>query len=178
MSVDETFGSMDDNTSKQKNENVNMLHVSPIPDEYSGATPYLYINLASAALEFYQKAFGAKVLVSIEDEKNRIAHAEIEIGKARIMLSDEFPEADCFSPRHLGGATSAITLFFEDADKVFKQAISAGAQEMNKVDNLFCGDRGGKIIDPFGHQWFIYTRVENISYDEMKKRGEEFFRKH
>lgn len=154
------------------------MQVKPIPDEYAGATPYLYVNMAAAALEFYQNAFNAKTLVSIKDDKNHIIHAEVQIGKARIMLSDEFPDMDCYSPRHLGGTTGGITLFFEDSEKIFDQAIAAGAKELSKIEDLFCGDRGGKIVDPFGHQWFIYTRKENISYDEMKKRGEELFKGH
>lgn len=154
------------------------IKVKAIPDEYPGATPYLYVNMASAALEFYQKAFGAKVLMSLRDDKNRIVHSEIEISKARIMISDEFPEKDNYSPRHLGGTTSAITLYVEDSDKIFKQAIAAGAQELAKVEDYFWGDRGGKIVDPFGHHWFIYSRKENIPYEERKKRGEESFRKH
>lgn len=153
----------------------NQMNVKAIPDSYAGATPYLYVHMAAAALEFYQKVFKAKVLVVIKDDKNRVAHAEIEIGKARIMLSDEFPESDCYSPRHLGGTTTGITLFFEDSDQVFKDALSAGAQELSKVEDLFCGDRGGKVIDPFGHQWFIYTHKEDVSYEEMKKRGEKQF---
>lgn len=154
----------------------NNKNVKAIPEEYAGATPYLYVNMAASALEFYQKAFDAKVLVTINDDKNRIAHAEIQIGKARVMLSDEFPEMDCYGPRKLGGTTSGIVLFFEDSDKIFTQAIAAGATELSKVDDLFCGDRGGKIVDPFGHQWFIYTHKEDISYDEMKKKGEELFK--
>ncbi|MDO9184298.1 MAG: VOC family protein [Bacteriovorax sp.] len=154
------------------------MHVKAIPDDYTSATPYLYVNMAASALDFYQKAFGAKLLVVIKDDKNRIAHAEMLIGKAHIMLSDEFPEIDSYSPRHLGGTTSGVTLFFEDSDLVFKEAIAAGAQELTKVEDQFCGDRGGKIVDPFGHQWFINTRKENLSYDEIKLRGENFFRKH
>jgi uncharacterized glyoxalase superfamily protein PhnB len=94
------------------------------------------------------------------------------------MISDEIPESDCVSPRHLGGTTSGVVLFFEDAEKVFKQAIAAGAQELSKIATLYSGDRGGKLLDPFGHQWFIYTHTEDVSYDEMKKRGEISFRKH
>lgn len=144
--------------------------VQPIPEQYRGAVPYLYVNMAEAALEFYQKAFGAKVLVSIKDDKGKIAHSEIQIGDARLMISDEYPDIDVYSPRHLGGTTMGITLFFEDSDQIFAQAIAAGAKEIRKVDDQFCGDREGKLEDPFGHQWFISTHKENVSYDEMKKR--------
>lgn len=153
------------------------MSVKAIPDEYAGATPYLYVNMASAALEFYQKAFDAKTLMVIKGEKDRVGHAEIEIGKARIMLSDESPEMDCYSPRHLGGTTSALVLFFEDADKVFAQAIAAGAKEVEKMEDRFYGDRSGKIVDPFGHHWLICTHQEDMSQDELKKRSEEHYKK-
>lgn len=152
--------------------------VQAIPEQYRGAVPYIYVNMAEAALEFYQKAFGAKVLVSIKDDKGKIAHSEIEIGKARLMISDEYPDMDVYSPRHLGGTTCGFSLFFEDADKVFAQAIAAGAKEIRKVDNQFCGDREGKLEDPFGHQWFIATHKEDVPYDEMKKRAEKLFTTH
>lgn len=153
-------------------------HVAPIPEHYRGAVPYIYCNMAEAALDFYKKAFGARVLVSIKDEKGRIAHSEMEIGKARIMLSDEFPEMEVYGPRHLGGTTMGITLFFEDADKIFEQALAAGARIIRKVEDQFCGDREGKIEDPFGHQWFISTHIKDMTYDEIQRRGEELFKKH
>jgi PhnB protein len=168
----------ENNKSTNQNLNKNQTGINPIPKEYVGATPYLYVNMASAALVFYKQAFNAEVLVEIKNDQKRIAHSEILIGKARIMISDEFPEMDCYSPRHLGGTTFGIILYFEDSDAIFKQAILAGAQEISKVEDLFCGDRGGKIVDPFGHQWFIYTRKENISYEELRKKGESFFLKH
>lgn len=152
------------------------ISVKAIPDKYAGATPLLYVNMASAAIDFYQKAFNAKSLGVLKDDKNRIVHAEIEIGKAIVMLSDEFPEMDCYSPRHLGGTTSCITLYFEDADKIFSQAIAAGAQALDKLADQFWGDRGGKIVDPFGHQWYILTHKEDVSDDEMKNRMEKMIK--
>ena len=178
MSVDKDFNKDYEDSNLHTSKHNKAMSVKSIPDNYAGATPNLYVNLASAALEFYQTAFGAKVLVIIKDNKSRIVYSEILIGRARIILSDEFPEINCYSPRHLGGATSGVTLFFEDSDKIFNQAIAAGAQEISPVEDLFCGDRGGKILDPFGHHWSINTRKEDISYEEMKLRGEKFYRKH
>ncbi|MGZ3788562.1 MAG: VOC family protein [Bacteriovorax sp.] len=152
------------------------MSVKAIPDNYAGATPHLYLNMASAALDFYQKAFDAKTIFVLKNEKNRILHAEMEIGKARVMLSDEFPEMDCYSPRHLGGTTFCTSLYFEDADKVFSRALAAGAQELEKVDDQFWGDRGGKIVDPFGHQWYILTHKEDLSFEEMKNRYEKLIK--
>lgn len=143
--------------------------VNPIPEHYRGAVPYLYLMDANAAIEFYIKAFGAKVLVCIRDHENKVIHCELEIGKARIMLSDEFAEAQCLSPTTLGGATSGFTLFFEDAEKAFTHAIAAGAKEVRKVEKQFCGDMEGKLIDPWGHHWFLATHVEDVPYDEMRE---------
>ena len=151
--------------------------VNPIP-EHAGAIPYLYINHASDAIEFYIKAFGALELVCIRDLNNKIAHCELEIGKARIMLSDEFLEANCLSPRRLGGATAGFTLYFEDAEKVFTQALAAGAFEVSKVHKHFCGDLEGKLVDPFGHHWFIATHVEDVPYDVMVERAAEEMKLH
>jgi PhnB protein len=152
--------------------------VNPVPTEYNGAVPYLYIKNANAAVEFYLKAFGAKELICIRDSNNKIAHCELQIGKARIMLSDEFPEANCLSPTTLGGATSGFTLFFEDSEKIFTQALAAGAKEIRRVEKKFCGDLEGKVEDPFGHQWFIATHVENVPYDVMVERAAGAFKAH
>jgi PhnB protein len=142
------------------------ITVNPIP-EYAGAIPYLYVSHASDALEFYIKAFGAVELICIRDLNNKISHCELEIGKARIMLSDEYLEANCLSPKRLGGASAAFTLYFKDAEKVFTQALAAGAHELRKVHKHFTGDLEGKLVDPFGHHWFIATHIEDVSYDDM-----------
>jgi PhnB protein len=152
--------------------------VNPIPTKYSGAIPYLYIKDANAALEFYINAFGAEELICIRDSNNRITHCELEIGKAKIMLSDEFPESNCLSPQSLGGTTSGFTLYFENAEEVFLQALTVGAKELRKVEKHFCGDLEGKLVDPFGHHWFLATHVEDVPYDEMKMRAEEEMKKH
>lgn len=152
-----------------------MGNIHPIPEYYTGAIPYIYCNMAEAALEYYKKAFGARILVVIKDDKGRVAHSEIEIGRARIMVSDEFPEIDVYGPRHLGGTSMGISLFFEDADKVFQQAVAAGGRVIREVEDQFCGDREGKIMDPFGHHWFIATHIKDMTYSEMRQRGEEFF---
>lgn len=152
--------------------------VNPIPASYTSAIPYLYISHASDAIEFYMRAFGAVELVCIRDSNNKIAHCEIQIGKARIMLSDEYLEANCLSPKRLGGASSGFTLYFENAEKIFTQALAAGAQEVSKVQKHFCGDLEGKLIDPFGHHWFIATHVEDVPYEQMPERAAEEMKHH
>ncbi|MBA2404990.1 MAG: VOC family protein, partial [Bdellovibrionales bacterium] len=108
---------METNTSSS-----NMI-VNPIPENYRGPIPYLYVDNANAAIEFYIQAFGAKELVCIRDSKNKVAHCELEIGRFKLVLADEYPAADCLSPKTLGGASAGFILYFEDAERFFTRAL-------------------------------------------------------
>jgi PhnB protein len=145
--------------------------VKPIPDGYAGATPYLCVHDGAAAIEFYKKAFGATELMRIGGPPGKVGHAELKIGQEIIMLSDEFPEMGARSPKSYGGSPTAILLYFEDVDKVARQALAAGAKLVRPVENQFYGDRSGKIEDPFGHTWWIATHVEDVSPEELEKRA-------
>lgn len=153
---------------------MHVKHLKHIPDAYRGAVPYLCVKDAKAALEFYKKAFGAKELVRIE-LGGRIGHAEIEIGDARIMLCDEFPDLNFLSPTSMGGSSSVVLLFVDNADEVFLRAIDAGAEPVRPVETHFYGDRGGKLVDPFGHAWVISTHIEDVPYEEMKRRAQALY---
>jgi len=145
--------------------------VNPIPQGYNTATPYLHVRNAVNAIEFYKKAFGAKEVMRMPGPGEKIMHAEIQIGNSRIMLSDEFPEMNAHSPQSLGGTATGIHLYVEDADTVFKQAVTAGAQIVRPLENQFYGDRLGTIKDPFGHIWSVSTHIEDVSIQEMQKRS-------
>jgi len=145
--------------------------VKPIPDGYHSITPYLIIKGAADAIEFYKKAFGAAELLRMPQPDGKIGHAEIKIGDSPIMLSDEFPEMKFFGPQTLGGSSVSLLIYVADVDAVFKQAIAAGAQEQRPVEDKFYGDRGGSLVDPFGHVWHIATHTEDISPEEMEKRA-------
>ncbi len=145
--------------------------VKPIPDGYHTVTPYLIVNDGGRALDFYQRAFGAKEQMRMPQPDGRIGHAEIQIGDSRIMLADEFPEMDARSPKSVGGSPVSIMLYVEDVDAVLKQAIAAGAREVRPVADQFYGDRLGSLEDPFGHKWHIATHKEDLSLDEIKKRA-------
>jgi PhnB protein len=93
------------------------------------------------------------------------------------MMADEFPEMGHRSPRSLGGAGVNLMLYVEQVDRVFKQAVAAGAKELRPVQNQFYGDRSGTLEDPFGHIWIVSTHVEDVSPEEMRKRSEEFLKK-
>jgi PhnB protein len=147
--------------------------VKPIPTGYHAVTPYISVKGASAAIDFYQKAFGAEEIYRLPMPDGRVGHAELQIGDSRLMLADEMPEmpdAIAQSPRTLGGTTSGFCIYVADVDVQFERAIAAGGKVKRPVTNQFYGDRSGTLEDPFGHVWTIATHVEDVSPDEIKKR--------
>ena len=146
----------------------------PIPDGYNSVTPYLVVDDAQRAIEFYAQAFGAEEKFRLPMGENRIGHAEIKIGDSFVMLADEFPEMNHLGPNSRGGPTSSIVLYVEDVDSSFKKALDAGAKEQRPVENQFWGDRMGTLTDPFGHQWSLATHVEDVSESEMQARMKQF----
>jgi len=147
-----------------------MSTAKPIPEGYHRATPYLCCKNAAAAIEFYKKAFGAIELMRLAEPGGRIGHAEIKIGDAPIMLSDEYPEWDVRSPQALGGTPVSIHLYVEDVDALARRAVAAGAKLTRPVEDQFYGDRSGSLEDPFGHRWNVSTHKEDVSADEMQRR--------
>jgi len=143
--------------------------VKAIPQGYRTVTPYLTVHDAARALDFYKRAFGAQEVVRMDGPGGKIAHAEIKIGDSMIMLGDEMPGANK-APQTLGGTTAGVMLYVENADAVFNQAISAGAQVEAPLADMFWGDRYGKLKDPFGHSWAVATHKEDVAPAEMSKR--------
>jgi PhnB protein len=150
--------------------------VKAIPEGYEGATPYLIVKGAARALEFYKNAFGASEVMRMPGPGGTVGHAEIKIGKAMIMLADEFPDMNCKSPQSFGGSPVSIMVYVKDVDTFVKRAASAGAKVIRPVANQFYGDRSGSLEDPFGHQWHFATHVEDVPPDEMAKRAEAFMK--
>jgi len=147
------------------------MATQPIPEGYRTATPYLVIDGAAEAIDYYKKAFGAKERMRMEAPGNRIGHAEIEIGDSLVMLSDAFPQSTTKAPTELGGTTAGVFLYVEDVDAVVKKAVDAGATVTMEVADQFWGDRFGSITDPFGHSWSIATHVEDVPPEEMAERA-------
>jgi PhnB protein len=143
----------------------------PIPEGYHTVTPYLAVDGAADAIEFYKKAFGAKETVRMDGPDGSIAHAEIKIGDSLVMLSDPFPQSTVKSPKALGGTSASVFLYVEDVDEVVKQAVDAGATVTMEVQDQFWGDRFGSISDPFGHTWSVATHVEDVTPEEIAERG-------
>ena len=148
-----------------------MANVNWIPDGYSQVSPYLCIDGASDAIEFYGSVFGATERMRMPSPGGKVGHAELEIGDAVIMLADEFPEMGVRSPKAIGGTPVTIFVYVDDVDSVFERAMSAGATSLRAVENQFYGDRSGQFEDPFGHRWSVATHVEDVPPDEMAKRA-------
>jgi len=139
-------------------------------------TPHLVFDKAADAIEFYKKAFGAQELMRMPGPDGRLMHAAVRIGDSDLMMCDAFPEyGGSPSPKTLGNSPVTIHLNTPDVDKVFAQAIKAGATETMPVADMFWGDRYGKLVDPFGHHWSIATRIEDLTPDQMKERCEKAF---
>jgi PhnB protein len=147
--------------------------VKPIPDGYHSITPYLVVDDAKAAIDFYKRAFGAEELFRLP-MGDRIGHAEIKIGDSIVMLADEFPDMDHLGPKSRGGTTVSLMLYVEDVDSSFRQALDAGASEHRPIEDQFWGDRMGSLTDPFGHHWSLSTHKEEVPPDEMQRRMAEF----
>jgi len=149
--------------------------VKPIPEGYHSVTPYLCIKGASAAIEFYKNAFGAKELMRMPAPGDKIGHAEIQIGDSHVMLADEFPEMGFLSPQSVGGSPVMMHLYVEDVDATANKAVAAGAKVTKPVADQFYGDRSGQIRDPFGHNWYVSTHKEDVTPDEIDARRAKLF---
>jgi PhnB protein len=147
--------------------------VKPIPEGMHTVTPHLICAGASNAIEFYKKAFGAAELSRMPGPDGKIMHASIRIGDSVIMLNEEMPDWGSLGPKSLKGSPVTIHLYVENADAAFDRAVNAGAKVTMPLDDMFWGDRYGKVEDPFGHHWSIGTHVRDVSPDEMQKGMEQ-----
>jgi PhnB protein len=141
-----------------------------IPEDYPRLTPYLIVDDASAAIDFYGSVLGASERMRMGGPDGRIGHAELELGDSMIMLADQNPDMDVRGPRAIGGTPMMVHVYVEDADGVFERAIAAGATALRPPEDQFYGDRSGRFEDPFGHRWDVATHVEDVGPDEMEKR--------
>lgn len=134
------------------------------------ATPYLVVQNAVEAIDFYKRAFGAKEVMRIE-AGGKIAHAQIRIGNSHIMISDEHPEAGALSPKSYGGSPVRTFLYVSDADRFVGKAVAIGAKLRQMVDEKVYGDRSGSLECPFGHIWHVATHREDVSDEVIQRRA-------
>ena len=137
--------------------------------------PYLRVHNAAEAIDFYARAFDARELFRLTEPGGRVGHAELRIGSATVMLSDEYPESAIRGPRSLGGTTFSIHLHVGDVDQAYAQAVRAGATVVRPVQNQFHGERSGTVRDPFGHEWLLGQQIESVTPEEMQRRYTALF---
>jgi PhnB protein len=142
--------------------------VKPIPEDMHSITPHLVCEGASAAIDFYKKAFGATEMARMPGENGKLLHAQIKIGDSHVMLADDFPEWGGFGPKALKGSPVTIHLYVTDADAVFNRAVDAGAKIRMPIADMFWGDRYGVLEDPFGHYWSIATHMRDLTPEQMQ----------
>jgi uncharacterized glyoxalase superfamily protein PhnB len=144
-----------------------MSDVKPIPEGFSSVTPYMIVSNSVEAIAFYGKAFGATEISRMEGPGGSTMHAEIRIGNAIVMMTDENPQFNMSSPLTLGNTTGSLHLYVEDVDAAFQAAIDAGCEVVAPLMDMFWGDRFGKVKDPFGHTWSLATKQKNLTREEV-----------
>jgi PhnB protein len=150
------------------------MALKSIPDGYHAVTPYLIVDDAVKAIEFYRRAFGAEEIFRLPmkdgEGRDKLGHAEIRVGDSILMLADEWPEMQALGPKSRGGTAVSFMIYCRDVDGAYQQALDAGASPDREIRDEFWGDRAGLVVDPFGHRWALATRVEDVPPDEMERR--------
>lgn len=152
-----------------------MATVQAIPANYGAALPYLTIKNAAAAIDFYQRAFGADIIMRMNMPSGAVMHAEMRIGTALFMLSEQSDEWGNKSPDMLGDSPVTLMVYVPNVDAVVERAVNAGAKLTMAVADQFYGDRSGCVVDPYGHRWMFATHIEDVSEAEMAKRAAQIF---
>jgi PhnB protein len=147
------------------------VSATPIPPDHPRVTPYLAVDGAAAAIDFYRTVLGAEERMRMTGPDGRVGHAELVLGNSVIMLADEFPEMGFLAPGTVGGTSVVLHVYVEDVDAVFAEALSKGATGLRAVKDEFYGDRSGQFQDPFGHRWSVATHVEDVPADELERRA-------
>jgi uncharacterized glyoxalase superfamily protein PhnB len=147
--------------------------VDPIPEHLHTVTPRLVVPGGDAAFDFYARAFGAEELGErFTGPDGELIHAEIRIGDSVLMLTGESEHGRVPGD---GGVTAIMATYWDDVDAAWARAVEAGAEVMFPLEDQFYGERGGRVRDPFGHQWMLSQVIEQLSREEMERRAAEYF---
>lgn len=151
-----------------------MTHPIPAGTE-NRIVPYLMIDGAAEAIEFYQRAFGATERYRLPMPGGKIGHAEIMVNGALVYLADapDEMEGEAANPRKLGGTSVILHQYVEDVDALAQRAVDAGAALVRKPEDQFYGDRAAVVADPFGHQWSLHTHVRDVSPEEIAEAAKD-----
>ena len=145
----------------------------PVPEGFHTMTPQLTLDDAAKTIDWYKKALGAQEISRSLGPDGKIMHAELAIGNSRFMVNDVMMGK---GPKGFGGSPASFWLYVDDSDALFKRAVNEGATIQMPMDNQFWGDRAGAVADPAGYTWWISTRTEDLTQDEIRKRADEFFK--
>jgi PhnB protein len=151
---------------------------SPVPEGFQTLTPQIVFDNTAQAIDWYKKALGAEEKGRSVGPDGKIMHAELQIGSSRIMVNDAMGGGR--SAKTIGGSPISMWVYVPDCDALFNRAVAAGAHvapgPMGQLADQFWGDRSGTFTDPYGLQWTIATRKEDLSHEEMNQRAEAFFK--
>ncbi len=148
--------------------------IEPVPQAFTPIIPYLCYRDAAAAIEFYKRAFGATELMRLAEPSGKIGHAELQIGSAVFMLSDEYPDYDAISAETRGGSPIKLHLYVPNVDQFAEQAVAEGATLNRPIEDQFYGDRTGQLKDPFGYTWIVATHQKDVAVADMQKSLDEW----
>jgi PhnB protein len=149
------------------------MAAKPIPEGYHTLTPYLAVDDATRAIDFYKQAFGATERFRMPAPGGKVGHAELQVGDSFVMLSDPFPQSSTKPPKELGATSMTLFMYVDDVDATVQRAEEAGATVAAQPEDMFWGDRSGRVNDPFGHQWMIATHVEDVPPEEVAERAKQ-----
>ena len=149
-------------------------NVHAIPEGYHSITPALTCKNAAKAIDFYKEALGAKEINRMEMPGGMIGHAELQIGDSRFFVSDEYPGMSTGPDPNAKAPSSYLFIYTDDVDTAYDKAVSAGCKAAMPLQNQFWGDRYGKLVDPFGHHWGLAQHVEDVTPEEVERRGKEW----
>ncbi len=130
---------------------------------------------AAEYIEFLKKAFGGVEMSRSAGPGGKLMHAQVKIGDSILMFADDFSAEFQMPPLAEGRLPFHIHLYVPDADAVFQSAIAAGAKVTMPIADQFWGDRYGQVLDPFGMNWAIGTRKEDLTPAEMQERQAKAF---
>ena len=145
-----------------------------VPEGYQTITAQLVLDNAAQTIEWYKRAFGAQEVSRSVGPDGKIMHADVKIGNSHFMVND--PMMGSKGPKELGGSPASLWLYVEDSDALFNRAVGAGGKVQMPLEDQFWGDRAGAVVDPVGYTWWIASRKEDLSPEEIKRRAEEFFK--
>ena len=155
-----------------------MAKTSYIPKGYHNVTPSLSFKGANAAIIWYKNVFGAKERMRMDGPDKKITHAELTVGDSVIFLTEENPQMKNQTPQSTNGNSVTLYVYVEDIDGTIKKAVQNGASLTMPAQDMFYGDRVGRVEDPFGYTWVLATHVKDVSETEMKRKSEEMAREH